>query len=66
MSQRTIKITIICEPKVKKEIETALANSGVQFTKEEIKEPENYLFYIPDAIWCLSIALHILEAKKTL
>jgi len=65
MSQRAIKITLICEPEIEKDIENALANSGVQFTKEEIKKPrEAYILYIPELIGTLSIALHILEAKK--
>jgi len=37
MSQRAIKITLICEPKIEKDIENALVNSGIQFTKEEVK-----------------------------
>ena len=65
MSQNPIKITLICEPDVEKEIENALFNSGIQFTKEEVKTPtEAYHIYIPDAIWSLSVALHILESKK--
>jgi len=65
MSYQKIKITIICKQKVQEEIKTALTNSEVQFNVEEIKEPtEAYCIYIPDAIWCLSVALHILEAKK--
>ena len=65
MSQNPIKITLICEPNVEKEIENALFNSGIQFTREEVKTPtEAYHIYIPDAIWSLSVALHILESKK--
>jgi len=65
MSSRAIKIIITCDSKVEEDIETALANSGIRFTKEEMKIPvEAYCIYIPDAIWSLSIALHLLEAKK--
>jgi len=65
MSQRATKITLICEPAIEAEIENALANSGIQFTKEEVKKPiEAHIIYIPEAIWALSVALHILEAKK--
>jgi len=65
MSQRAIKITLICEPAIEAEIENALVNSGIQFTKEEVKKPTGaHIIYIPEAIWALSIALHILEAKK--
>lgn len=65
MSQRAIKITLICEPKIEKDIENALANSGIQFTKEEVKKPiEAHIIYVPEAIWALSVTLHILEAKK--
>ena len=65
MSQRAIKITLICEPKIEEDIENALANSGIQFTKEEVKKPiEAHIIYIPAEIWALSVALHILEAKK--
>jgi len=65
MSQQAIKITIICEPKIEEEIETALTNSGIKFTKEEIKIPaEAHILYIPNQITALSVALHILEANK--
>jgi hypothetical protein len=65
MSQGTIKITLICDTNVEKDIENALSNSGVQFTKEEVKKPlEAHIFYIPNVIWAISVALHILEAKK--
>jgi len=67
MSQRAIKITLLCEPEVEEGIEIALSNSGIQFTSEEVKTPEEgYCLYIPDALWALSVALHILEAKKDL
>lgn len=65
MSQRAIKITLICEPAIEAEIENALANSGIQFTKEEVKKPiGTHIIYMPAAIWVLSVALHILEARK--
>lgn len=69
MSQQAIKITIICEreieKEIEKEIETALTNSGVQFNREEMKEPsEGYRINIPDSVQSLSVALHILEAKE--
>lgn len=65
MSQRAIKITLICEPEIEKDIENALANSGIQFTKEEVKKPIGaHIIYIPEAIWALSATLHVLEAKK--
>lgn len=65
MFPRAIKITIICEPDIVKDIENAFLNSGIEFRKEEIEEPTKAcLFYIPDALWSLSVALHILEAKK--
>lgn len=65
MSQRAIKITLICEPEIEEDIENALANSGIQFTREEVKKPiEAHTIYIPETIWALSVALHILEAKK--
>lgn len=65
MSQNPIKITLTCEPDVEKDVENAFFNSGIQFTKEEVKTPtEAYHIYIPEAIWSLSVALHILEAKK--
>lgn len=65
MSQLGIKITLICNKNIEKDIENALANSGIQFSKEEVKEPtEKYHIYLPDAIWALSVALHILETKK--
>lgn len=65
MSQTAIKITLICEPEIEKDIENALANSGIQFTKEEVKKPiEAHILYIPDVIGVLSVLLHILEAKK--
>ena len=65
MSQLAVKITLFCEPDIEKDIETALMNSGIRFTKEEIKEPvQGYCIFIPDAIWSLSVALHILESKK--
>lgn len=65
MSQVPIKITLICEPVVERDIENALMNSGLQFTKEEIKEPvEGYVIYIPSIIGAFSVALHILDSKK--
>lgn len=65
MSQNPIKITLICEPDTEKDIENALFNSGIQFTKEEVKTPtEAYHIYIPAAIWSISVALHIFEARK--
>ena len=64
MSQNPIKITLICELEIEKDIENALFNSGIQFTKEEVEKPKAYHIYIPDALWSLSVALHILEAKK--
>ena len=65
MSQKVIRITLICEPKVEEVIENALANSGIQFTKDTVKKPiEATTIYIPAEIWALSVALHILEAKK--
>lgn len=65
MSQPAIKIALFCEPDIEKDIETALMNSGIKFTKEEIKEPvQGYSIFIPDAIWSLSVVLHILESKK--
>jgi DNA-binding PadR family transcriptional regulator len=65
MSQKAIKITLICEPKVEENIENALANLGIQFTKEEVKKPiEAHIIYIPEAMGVLFVTLHILEAKK--
>jgi hypothetical protein len=65
MFPRAIKVTIICDPDTEKDIEKAFGNSGIEFTREELEEPTKaYLFYIPDALWSLSVALHILEAKK--
>lgn len=65
MSQLAIKISLFCEIDIEKDIETALSNSGIRFTKEEIKEPvQGYCIYIPDVIASLSVALHILESKK--
>lgn len=65
MSQRAIRITLICEPAIEAEIENALANSGIQFTKEGVKKPkEAHIIHIPATILVLSVALHILEAKK--
>lgn len=65
MSQTAIKITLICEPEVERDVETALENSQIPIRKEKLKTPANaYSIYIPDAIWTLSIALNILEAKK--
>ena len=65
MSQRAIKITLVCEPKIREEIETALTNSHIEFTTEEIQEPERAsCIYISDLYWVLSVALHILKAKK--
>ena len=65
MSQVTTKITLICEPNVEADFETALVNSGIQFTKEEVKEPITaYVFHIPEAIMTLSVILHALENKK--
>lgn len=64
MSQTAIKITLVCEPDIEKDVETALVNSGIQFTKEEISEPtEATCIYIPNNIPSLSVALHILETK---
>lgn len=49
MSQATTKITLICEPTIEVDIETALANSGIQFEKEEVEEPTKaYVLYIPE------------------
>ena len=65
MSQSTTKITLICEPKIETDIETALVNSGIQFRKEEVKEPiATYVLHIPEAIMTLSVILHVLENKK--
>jgi hypothetical protein len=65
MSQLAIKIILFCEPDIEKDIETALINSVIRFTKEEIKEPvQGYCIFIPDAIWSLSVVLHILESNK--
>jgi DNA-binding PadR family transcriptional regulator len=60
-----IKLTLSCESEIEKDIENALMNSGLQFTKEEIKEPvEGYIIYLPSVIGAFSVALHILESKK--
>jgi len=65
MSQAITKITLICEPNIEADIETALANSGIQFTKEEINDPTKaYVLHIPEAIMTLSVILHVLENKK--
>ena len=65
MSQGAIKITLICDANTEKDIENALINSGIQLTKEEVKEPiEAHVFYIPNLLPVISVALHILEAKK--
>jgi len=65
MSQTAIKITLSCEPEIEVDIENALKNSGIQFTKEEVKKPKAaYIIYIPSAIPTLSVILHILEARK--
>jgi len=65
MSQVTTKITLICEPNVEADFENALVNSGIQFTKEEVKEPiVAYVLHIPEAIMTLSVTLHVLENKK--
>lgn len=65
MSEGAIKITLICDLNIEKDIENALYNSGIQFTKEEIKKPiEAHVFYIPNVVPAISVALHILEAKK--
>lgn len=65
MSQTAMKLTLICELSIEKEIENAFINSGIEFRREDIKEPiEAHIFYIPNAIWALSVALHILEARK--
>jgi hypothetical protein len=65
MSQPTTKITLICQPNVIAEIENALTNSGILFTKEELKEPTSaYAFYVPEGIMFLSVILNILENRK--
>jgi hypothetical protein len=65
MSQGAIKITLICDANTEKDIENALINSGIQLTKEEVKKPiEAHVFYIPNLLPVISVALHILEAKK--
>jgi hypothetical protein len=65
MSQGAIKITLICDANTQKDIENALINSGIQLTKEEVKEPiEAHVYYIPNLLPVISVALHILEAKK--
>ena len=65
MYRQGIKLFIICEPRIEKDIEAALTNSGIQFRTGRVEEPvEGYSIYIPDAIPCLSVALHILEARK--
>jgi len=38
MSQSAIRITLIYEPEIEGAIENALANSGIQFNKEEVKK----------------------------
>jgi len=65
MSQEDVKITLICDANVERDIENALTNSGYQPFVEELKEPiEAYLFHIPNLLPAVSVALHILNAKK--
>lgn len=65
MSQIVTKITLICDENTENDIENALINSGIQFNKEEVKEPTKaYVFRIPNVTGAIFHALHILEAKK--
>ena len=64
MSQATIKITLVCEPDVETDIENAMLNSGVQFSKVSSKEPKTYVLYVPDHVMVASLILHVLESKK--
>jgi hypothetical protein len=65
MSQTVTKITLICDANTEQDIENALINSGIQFNKEEVKEPTKaYVFRIPNVTGVIFHVLHILEAKK--
>jgi hypothetical protein len=65
MSQTVTKITLICDENIENDIENALINSGIQFNKEEVKEPTKaYVFRIPKVTGAIFHVLHILEAKK--
>lgn len=64
MSQEDVKITLICDTIVEEEIENALTNSGIQFTKEKVKKPtEAYVIHLPNVLSLIFHMLHILESK---
>lgn len=63
MAFPAITLTFTCEPETQQRIETALLNSGVQFSKTQ-SETGEYRLFLPTPYWVLSVALHILQAYK--
>jgi hypothetical protein len=61
MSLPPIVLTLSCEQDIEILVETALLNSGVNYSKREI-EKGTYQFYLPSPYWVLSVTLNILQS----
>ena len=65
MPQGDVKFTLICQASIEEDIENALTNSGIRFTKDKVKEPtEAYIIHLPNVTSLVFHMLHILESKK--